>query len=194
MVQQLTPGPPLFLAGFSLGANILLKWLGERGNDLPETVVGACAVCSPLSLEACAARLEAEPMSRLYRWALIFRLKHLARAFARRHPGQLDDSQLHKIRTFWQFDEWITAPLHGYLNARDYWDRCSSLRFLDGVRRPTLLLNAVDDPFLDPRLLPPETAWVKTEFPLHGGHLGFVPRGGFDWLESRLLSFFSSLL
>lgn len=193
VVQQLLPGPPLFLAGFSLGANIVLKWLGERGSDLSEAVLGACAVCSPLSLAACAHRLEANPMSQLYRWALIYRLKQLARAFDARHPGRIDPARLEQIHSFWQFDEWVTAPVHGYASAQAYWESCSSLGFLASIRRPTLLLNAVDDPFLDPSLLPDPTPWVSTEYPPHGGHLGFVPSGRWDWLEARLFAFFSSL-
>lgn len=196
VVRGLLPGPALLLGGFSLGANILLKWLGERAEDVPGQVLGACAVCSPLDLAGCASQLEQDPVSRLYRWHLVGRLKRLAAELNRTFPGILSEVRLRQAKTFRDFDEHVTAKLHGFAGADDYWSRCSSLGFLAGIRRPTLLINARDDPFLARGVLEqvPRTPWLETEFPDSGGHLGFVGPGWQPWVEQRMVAFFVQTL
>ncbi len=187
VVTSLFPGPPLALAGFSLGANVLLKWLGERGRDLPGSILGACSVCSPLDLASCATRLDTSPLP-LYRVYLIGRLKAMARRFLVRHPSVLNGVDLSTIQTFWQFDHRITAPLHGFDDALNYYQRCSSLHFLEHIRVPTRLLNSRDDPFLGPLKWPRGTDWVRPDYPERGGHLGFIGPGWSHWLEDYLMA------
>jgi predicted alpha/beta-fold hydrolase len=181
--------------GFSLGGNVLLKWLGEQGERAP--VDAAAAVCVPMRLELCADRME-RGFSRLYLWRLARALRAKVRTKYRRRPGPLDLAAVARTRGFRDFDEIVTAPLHGFAGADDYYRRASSARFLRGIRRPTLVLQALDDPFMTPGVLPrrdqvSDAVWLET--PAHGGHVGFVAGAGAlgltprYWLDERLLAF-----
>jgi predicted alpha/beta-fold hydrolase len=108
-------------------------------------------------------------------------LRGKLRAKQHRFPVELDDSDYGRLKTFQHFDDRYTAPIHGFHDAEDYWARCSSRFFLESIRRPALLLNAVDDPFLAPECFPHALArkhdWVHLEMPAQGGHVGFVGSG-----------------
>jgi predicted alpha/beta-fold hydrolase len=183
------------LVGFSLGGNQTLKLLGELGDHVDERVVGAVAFSVPCDLAASTVRL-GEWQNRIYMARFMKTLRRKVVAKERLFPEQLALVGLDQMRTFQQFDDRYTAPLHGFRDARDYWQQCGSVQFLSAIRVPTLLVNARDDPFLAGRCFPEDEAaanprlWLET--PEHGGHMGFVTRGGRDgeyWSETRAAEF-----
>jgi len=185
----------LAAVGFSLGGNVLLKYLGERPGD--SALDAACAVSVPFDLAAGAARLE-RGMSPIYQWWLVRALRRKIRGKFRRMKAPIDLSALGLQQTFRQFDNYVTAPLHGFLDADDYYTRSSSKRFLKYIRTPTLILHAVDDPFLEPNAIPDAeelSPAVRFELSEHGGHVGFVGGGRpwrpEYWLEQRIPVFLS---
>ena len=191
-------GQPLALAGFSLGGNVLLKWLGERGGDLPPEVRSAAAVSVPFDLER-GSRFIERGFSRFYTRHFLRTLRAKARAKLARHPNLFDASALERAQTLFAFDDAVTAPVHGFADALDYYRRSSSIRFLHAIRRPTLLLSAHDDPFLPSAVLREVAAiaganpCIVAEFHQQGGHVGFIA-GRWPWspryyAEDRVLSF-----
>lgn len=188
--------PPLYAVGVSLGGNALLKWLGEQGDAATGVVARAVAVSAPLDLNACGDALE-RGFNRVYTAHFLVTLKAKARARLRHHPELCDPNRLVRANTIRAYDDIVTAPLHGYRDAEDYWRRCSSKPFLKTIRVPTLVLNARNDPFMPDHVLPgahEASEAVILEFPEQGGHVGFVA-GGFpgslDWLPRHILGFLS---
>lgn len=180
----------LTAVGFSLGGNVLLKYLGENGADNP--LDAACAVSVPFDLAVSAGRLE-QGLSRLYQWWLVHALRRKIRTKFRQQQAPIDLSRLHQQHTFRQFDGYITAPLHGFHDADDYYRRSSSKPFLQFIQTPTLVLHAVDDPFLGAEGVPAAdelSATVRLELSQHGGHVGFVsgrlPWRSEYWLDKRI--------
>ena len=173
------PGTPLALAGYSLGGNVLVKYVGERGERLPREVVGAAAVSVPFDLGRGARRIS-RGFSRVYQRFFLTSLRRKALAKLERFPDLADRERLRRARTLADFDDCLTAPLHGFAGADDYYHQSSALRFLGGVRRPTLLLSAVDDPFLPAEVLEEVAAVARgnpaleLEFTPRGGHVGFI--------------------
>jgi predicted alpha/beta-fold hydrolase len=197
------PDQSVMLAGFSLGGNVLLKWLGERGTGVPRQIRGAAAVSVPFDLEAGARQIE-RGFSRIYTYHFLRSLVMKARAKLEAYPGLFDDTRLTGARTLYDFDDIVTAPVHGFADAHDYYSRSSSLQYLPGVRVPTLLLSALDDPFM-PRetadtvmRLSEKSAWLLVEFYPQGGHVGFVggatPFRSHYFAEERLVQFLNSRL
>lgn len=193
------PGRPLVLAGFSLGGNVLLKWLGEQGSDAPPEVRAAAAVSVPFDLEAGSRHIE-RGFSRIYTRSFMQSLRRKALARLTRDPELFDLDNLLRARTLYDFDDAVTAPLHGFDSATDYYTRSSSIHFLTRIRRPTLLLSAVDDPFLPRSVLDDvvkmslKSAFLTVEHQVRGGHVGFVG-GHFPWrpdyyAERRVMEFF----
>lgn len=182
---------PILLVGFSMGGNVVLKWLGEQGSAVPSRVQAALAMSVPYHLGLCGQHLERTPLSRLYRWLLVRRLKERVLDLLERFPGPVDPDRVRRVRTFEEFDEHVTAPLYGFAGARDYWDRCSARFYLDRIRCHTLLVGALDDPFMPGDELPGigDHPWLRAEFTPHGGHLGFVGPGLFLWAEARVRQF-----
>jgi predicted alpha/beta-fold hydrolase len=184
-------GKPLHAAiGYSLGGNVLLKWLGETGESAP--LERAVAVSVPFRLEAAGQRLE-QGFSRLYQNHLMKKMRNGYKARFEMRPSPLD-VDVESLRTFWQFDDQVTAPLHGFAGADDYYRRCSSRQFLKSIARPTLILHAEDDPFMFPETVPGEeelSPQVTLELSRHGGHVGFI--GGSllptRWLEQRIIGY-----
>jgi predicted alpha/beta-fold hydrolase len=173
------PAQPLVMAGFSLGGNVLLKWLGEHGDTLPRQVVATAAISVPYDLERGARHIE-NGFSAVYNWHFLRSLKRKAAAKLAGHPGAFDADAMLRSRSLFEFDDAVTAPLHGFAGAHDYYSRSSSRRFLDGIRRPTLLLSSFDDPFLpaevlrDVAIVARKNAHLTVEFSNDGGHVGFV--------------------
>ncbi|MEE9275027.1 MAG: alpha/beta fold hydrolase [bacterium] len=192
---------PLLLAGFSLGGNVLLKWLGERGEGVPGHVLAAAAVSASFAPGACAAALDS-PRGALYRRSFIHYLREKFREIGRRHPGVIDPEKVRRMRTFAELDRWFTAPLHGFADERDYYERASSLGDLPRIRVPTLLLSAADDPIVPSDVFPREAVaaspWLRGALLPTGGHIGFVegrnPRAAGFWAEKRLLEFLAACL
>lgn len=188
-------GIPLYVAGVSLGGNALLKWLAEQGGAARPLVAAAAAVSAPLDLAAANASLM-RGFNRIYTRHFLASLIPGAIAKARRFPGLFDVAKARAARSLYDFDDVVTAPLHGFRGADDYYARCSAGPLLGGVEVPTLVLNAANDPFLPAAALPATNkvpAWVRLEVPRHGGHVGFVTEGlpgCLDWLPRRLLAHF----
>ena len=180
-----------FAVGISLGGNALLKYLGEQGADA--AVRKAIAVSAPLDLAAAARALDRGLSREIYTRIFLKTLKKKAFEKINRQMISVDTRRLLRARTFWEFDDAVTAPLHGFAGADDYWARSSSAPWLARIRISTLVVNARNDPFLPAAALdalgevPPN---VVLEFPHGGGHAGFPGRG--RWLARRVLEFLSS--
>jgi len=185
---------PLYTVGISLGGNMLAKWLGERAEDA-QFVTAAASVGSPLDLAAGGAAL-ARGFNRIYTQMFLATLKPKALAKARRFPGVVDVDRLRASRNLYEFDNEYTAPVHGFRNTDDYWNRASGKPWLHGVRVPHLVLNALNDPFVPAASLPRAdqvSSHVRLEQPAGGGHIGFVRGalpGRLDFLPQRLHEFF----
>ncbi len=174
-----SPEAPVVLAGVSLGGNVMLKFLGERGADLPPQLRAAAAVSVPFDLER-GCRYISRGVSRIYDRHFLRTLRAKAMAKFARYPGLFDASALAAARTLFEFDDVVTAPVHGFSSAHDYYSRSSAVSFISRIARPTLLLNAIDDPFLPPdvldqvRTIARGNPHLEFEFPERGGHVGFV--------------------
>lgn len=186
------------LIGFSLGGNITLKYLGERGTDLDPAIAGGIAFSVPCDLRSSAMRL-AHPANSIYMRRFLATLRQKVREKMKLMPGSLHDAGLDDISTFQEFDDAYTAPLHGFRDAEDYWHQCSSRRYLEGIRLPALLVNAKDDPFLAPECFPVKEArsspYLFLEIPSSGGHVGFLGRDATNryWMEARAVAFLSEI-
>ena len=177
------PLTPLYVVGYSLGGNVLLKYLGETGDD--SQVQAAAAVSVPFRLDQCADRLGLG-FSRVYQAhfmkQMVAYVKTKQRLFA--HKGMADRlstldqlGALDGMRTFWDFDDRITAPLHGFKGAQDYYTHSSSRYFLARIATPTLIIQATDDPFVFRHSLPESaelSPHIELELHAHGGHVGFI--------------------
>lgn len=183
------------LIGFSLGGNVTLKFLGEKGTRLDPRVGRAVAFSVPCDLASSSQHL-AHWSNRIYMQRFLSSLRRKMLEKIHRFPGQLEDLGLAGMRTFREFDEAYTAPIHGFRGAEDYWEKASSLPFLSEISIPTLLVNARNDPFLAPPCFPEEVSMKNPSFyleaPLNGGHLGFLPtrNGSLSGAEERALQFF----
>ncbi|MGY8627937.1 YheT family hydrolase [Chromobacterium violaceum] len=179
--------------GVSLGGSMLLNYLADDGQAaLP---LAAAAVSAPLDLVAASTRLDRGLGKLLYTRMFMDTLKPKAMASLQRHPGLFDGARLSRARTFIEFDDLVTAPIHGFGTALNYWTQASSKPRLGQIARPTLVLNARNDPFLPESALPDASQVspaVTLDFPSDGGHVGFATGpfpGRIDWLPQRLLAF-----
>jgi hypothetical protein len=196
------PARPIGIVGFSLGGNQLVKWLGESGTAVPEAVRAAVAVSVPFDLEACAVALDGPGFwPWVYRERFLLRLRRKALQKAREHVGAIDAAAVARSRTFSAYDGLVTAPIHGFSSARDYWRRCSSAQFIGGVRRDLLLLSADDDPLVPAGSIPVSAArenpGVTLEVTPGGGHVAFVsgsPLRPAFWAEERAIDFLAGRL
>jgi len=180
--------------GISLGGNALLKLLGEQGSKA--TLEKAVAISAPLDLAAAGRNLDVGLSREIYTRIFLRSLKRKTLEKITRQNISVDAARLRRARTFWEFDDTVTAPLHGFLGADDYWARSSSGPWLGKIRIPTLVINARNDPFMPEAALDAlkdsgqVPANVVLEFPRTGGHAGFPGRG--DWLARRVLEFLSA--
>ena len=190
---------PVALVGFSIGGNILLKYLGEEGSNISSQIRAAVAISVPMDLANSAEQL-ADPRNAIYMSYLLKPLRARILEKATRFPGDFDTTGLDKMRTFREFDDRFTAPFHGFSSVEEYWEHASSLRFLDTIALPTLALSALDDPFLSPGCFPTEQASASQhlflETPKHGGHVGFISGFGLKttWAEQRVPEFLAPYL
>ncbi len=189
------PSVPRYASGVSLGGNALLCWLGQQNRSATEFVSKAAAVCAPLDLAACGHHL-AQGFNRLYTHHFLWTLKSTALQKLKRFPGVYDGQRVRAARNLYQFDDEVTARLHGFENAADYWRRASAKPWLRSIVVPTLVLNARNDPFIPGSVYPgpAEVApAVVLDLTVAGGHVGFVTGrfpGNLDWLPHRLIHFF----
>lgn len=194
-LRLLFPARPRYAVGVSLGGNALLKWLGEREAEADDCLDAAAAISAPLDMSACGHHL-GRGFNRVYTRHFLQTLKRNAAAKLRRHPGLFDERRMRAAHNLYEFDDVVTAPLHGFMGADDYWRRASSKPWLPAIRLPTLLLNARNDPFLPAGTLPAAgqvAASVQLDYPREGGHVGFVTGslpGRLDWLPQRILHYF----
>lgn len=191
-LQQHYPGTLLAAIGYSLGGNVLLKWLGETAADNPLRC--AVAVSVPMLLNKSADRMR-QGFSRFYQWYLIKQLKHkLIRK--QLQTGVLKHVDMNSLKDFWSFDDKVTAPLHGFKSAEDYYEKSSCRQYLNAIAIPTLILHAKDDPFMDTTVIPHDhelSSQVTLELSEQGGHVGFIggaiPWFSRSWLLQRIPEF-----
>jgi len=186
------PEKPIAAVGFSLGANVLLTWLGRTGENNPLTT--AVAISVPFDLSKCVERLQ-QGFSRAYDQFLLRTLTKTLKLKIKKHPD-LQYLSKKTFKTLRDFDEHVTAPLHGFLNAEDYYAQSNSKQYLKNISKPTLIIHSADDPFLGSDNIPTKAecsthiTFEKTE---HGGHLGFIsgsrPWNTAYWLEERVVKF-----
>ncbi len=192
-------GTPMVTVGISLGGSALLNWLGRAGQEASATVSAVATASVPLDLMAAGLAID-RGFNRIYAWHFLRTLKPKAIALAARFPGRIDAARVARATTMREFDDAVTAPLHGFADVDDYWTRGSSKPWLRGVAVPTLVLNARNDPFVPGISLPSAaevSRWVHLEQPPAGGHAGF-PDGRFPgsgaWLPRRLAAFLATAL
>ena len=186
-LRERAPGK-LYAAGYSLGGNVLLRWLGESQHQA-EVLDAACSVSAPLDLAQGGSALSTG-FNRFYTHMFLQTMKPKCLAKLAQFPGLFGRDAMLAARDLHSFDDVVTAPLHGYRDADDYWDRASAKHVLTDITVPTLVLNAQNDPFLPGRHLPRTASkQVVLDYPLQGGHVGFAAASGNDWLPRRLLHF-----
>jgi predicted alpha/beta-fold hydrolase len=194
------PRSPFFLAGVSLGGNVLLKFLGEQGGDLPQEIRAAAAISVPFDLARSSVHID-RGFSRVYQASFLRSLRRKAALKQAAFPERVAVGDLERLRTLYGFDDVVTAPLHGFADAEDYYTRSSAIGWIARIQLPTLLLSAIDDPFLPPdvlddvRLVARANPHLHLEFVERGGHVGFIG-GRLPWrpvyyAERRMLDFFT---
>ena len=187
------------LVGFSLGGNLTLKYLGERGAGLDSRIRAAVAFSVPCDLAAGADHID-RPGNWIYRTRFLHDLRKKTRRKQALFPGALDFDGLARVATLRAFDDAYTAPINGFADADDYYAQSSSLRYIPGIRIPALLISAADDPFLPEACYPVEAArghpHFHLEVPRYGGHIGFVAfdEAGLYWSEQRAVGFLEEVL
>lgn len=183
------------LIGFSLGGNLTLKYLGEQGHNMYPVINRSVAFSAPMNLKTSCDQLS-QPSNWIYtrRFLKSLKLKVLAKA---KVVSGIDSSHVAKIKSLVEFDNYYTAPLHGFRDALDYYEQCSSIRFIEAIQRPTLIVNALNDPFLSPECYPDQirNPNLTIHYPAHGGHVGFTlfNKNGLYWSEQKALQFISNL-
>lgn len=198
-LQKSWPQSPLFVVGFSLGGNVLLKWLGENEAQARSLVRAAVVVSVPFDLGVAAQNIDSG-LGRLYGQNFLSTLKQKILEKATAHPGLIDPKVVHNIKSYIQFEDEVFAPIHDFKDAKNYWRRCSAQHFLSGIRCETLVIHAEDDPFLPGDDLPIkqlyQSKYLHPEISKKGGHAGFIqgnrPWQPRYWAESRALQFLSS--
>lgn len=192
------PQSPLFAVGYSLGGNVLIKYLGETGTENP--LLGAVAISVPFELQKVVTHLN-RGAARIYQWWLLRSLRADTQQKFQQIQAPIELGNVKKLRTFWEFDSQITAPLHGFSDVHDYYRQASSRQYLSKIAVPTLILQARDDPFVPADALPkPQelSPAVKLELTAKGGHVGFVtgklPWQPKYWLEHRVVRYLQGYL
>ncbi|MEL6867911.1 MAG: alpha/beta fold hydrolase, partial [Bacteroidota bacterium] len=189
----------LVLVGFSLGGNVTLKYVGERGSDLPDLLKAAVGVSVPCHLESSSYQLM-KGFNQLYLKNFLRDLKAKVRAKEPQYPGAMDYEAAYNARNFIEFDDVCTGPINGFKGAVDYWTKSSCLQFLPNIKIPALLLNARDDSFLSDLCYPVKLAQAHShlhlEIPKYGGHVGFGPGDQqMDyWSDRRIYEFVEQVL
>jgi predicted alpha/beta-fold hydrolase len=198
LLRAREPDVPLFVVGYSLGGNALLKWLGEQGTNA--RVDAAVAVSVPFLLNRAADRME-KGLSRIYQWELMQRMRRSVLAKSERIALPIDIENVPRLRTFREFDDGVTAPLHDFAGVDDYYRRASARQYLGGVTVSTLVIHSLDDPFMSTDAVPTAQELSSTttlELYPHGGHVGFVsgalPWRPRYWLEQRIPDYLAAQL
>ncbi len=194
------PNRPLCAAGVSLGGNALMKWLGEQSSSASAVIDAAAAVSPPMDVAACGAWLDQGANQKIYTQHFLRTMKQQGEARLARFPGLFDATRMRRASTLREFDDTVTAPLHGFNGVDDYWQRASALPLIRHIALPTLLLMPRNDPFLTAACYPTPAqcpAAITLETPASGGHVGFSGGSGAHrdlWLPTRIINFFAQSL
>ncbi len=185
------------LIGFSLGGNLTLKYAGEQGDAISSKIKRVATFSVPLNLRSSCEKISA-PSNWMYSQRFLKSLKKKVADKSKLMP-EIDVSKLGEVKTLLEFDNTYTAPLHGFKDALDYYTQCSAIRFVSSIQRPTLIVNALNDPFLSADCYPTEFdkhPHLTFEYPKRGGHVGFAlfNKNGLYWSELRALDFIQSTL
>ncbi|MCX6543040.1 MAG: alpha/beta fold hydrolase [Acidobacteria bacterium] len=188
--------PSMAVAGYSLGGNLALRLAGLLGDNAPAWLRAICAVSPTLELGACMDAME-RIRNRLYEWDFMRSLRRRIRRKALMHPGSYDVTGLWRIRSIRAFDDRFTAPHYGFKDAADYYYRAASMRVVDQIRVPALIVAAEDDPFIpvepfrDPKVT--GNPHIALRITRHGGHCGYIENAndGYDgyWAEQQVVEF-----
>ena len=195
--KSLNSNTQLYVIGISLGGNALLKWLGEQGKKACHLIDGVATVSVPLDLAAAGKALDSG-FNQIYTQHFLGTLKKKVLKKLDNFPGLFDAVAVAECTTLYQFDNLVTAPLHGFSNTDEYWTLSSSKPWLKHIQVPTLVINARNDPFMPSSFLPVQTdvsCSVLLEFPAEGGHVGFLSSpfpGNLTWLPQRIVRFFDN--
>ena len=185
------------LIGFSMGGNLSLVYLGQQGSRVLNKISKCIVFSVPCDLKSSAEKL-AEWNNKIYMWRFLHYLHEKIKKKMELFPGQIDDHDYQQVKNFKDFDDRYTAPIHGFRDAEDYWEKCSSRFFIRDIKIPALIINAQNDPFLTPACFPhkqcEENPVVTLEAPMEGGHVGFVEfnRSDIYWSERRAVAFLNS--
>ncbi|MDF3037009.1 MAG: alpha/beta fold hydrolase [Paucimonas sp.] len=194
MLERARSASRLYVCGVSLGANALLRWLGESGSKAG-FVDAACAISAPLDLAGSGTALM-HGINKVYTWIFLQTLKPKCLKKLEQFPGLFNRDRMMKANNLYDFDNAVTAPVHGYRDTDDYWNRASACRVLDDITVPTLVMNARNDPFLPAKFLPYSSRGnIIIEQPKYGGHAGFATApfpGQTGWLPRRMVAFMES--
>jgi uncharacterized protein len=191
------PELPRYAIGVSLGGNALSKWLGEQGESANQWISAAAAFCPPQDLHEGAKALS-KGFNLIYMNNFLKTLKAKALKKLEQHPGLMSRERIIASKTFFEFDEEVTAKVNGFADCYDYWEKSSCKKFLASVRTPLLLVNPLNDPFLPAQALarPGQVSRsVQLYYPQHGGHVGFLQGafpGHLGWLPNTALNFFTT--
>jgi len=197
-VLETTEYDEIYLLGFSLGGNLTLKYLGEESTGLSDKIKATCAISTPCYLKTASHEL-ATGFNKVYTQNFVSSLRQ--KVYAKKQlleASGFDTSVVDNLTDLPSFDDVFTAPLHGFKDANDYYEQCSSLYFLNHINVPTLIINAANDPFLSKECYPykevAQNPLLELEVPSCGGHVGFYQfgQGNVMWSESRVLSFFKA--
>ena len=186
----------IYLYGISLGANIILKYLGE-GNDVPKEIKAGIAVSVPCNLSGSSKELHAFK-NKLYHDRFLKPLVKRLEYKQQRFPNSIKREEIKSIKTLYDFDNVYTSKAHGFKNAEDYYSKCASLQFLSNIKTPTLIINALNDSFLSPECYPVKDAKsnpdLHLEMPNQGGHAGFIDKNNVYYNEKRALKFINETI
>ena len=185
----------VYLVGFSLGGNLILKYNGDSLFSLSPKIKANVAISVPVDLKGSSISLKRFE-NILYRWRFLRTLSKKMHLKHQQFPNELDVAPLKKVKTLTDFDDFFTSKINGFKDAEDYYLKVSSKQFIPNISKPTLLINALDDPFLSESCFPISEANENSNFflmtPFHGGHVGFISKGVFYWSEIQILNFLNS--
>jgi predicted alpha/beta-fold hydrolase len=185
----------VYLVGFSLGGNLILKYNGDNLFSLSSKIKANVTISVPVDLKGSSiALMRSENL--LYKWRFLRTLSQKMYLKHQQFPEKLDIMPLKRVKTLTDFDEYFTSKINGFENAEDYYLKASSKQFISNISKPTLLINAIDDPFLSKSCFPIREAKESVNFhlmtPNYGGHVGFISSGDFYWSEYQILNFLES--
>ena len=196
VIKYLLPNyDSVYLVGFSLGGNLILKYNGDGLFSLSPKIKANVAISVPVDLKGSSISLK-RCENVLYRWRFIRTLSKKMHLKHQQFPNELDVAPLKKVKTLTDFDDFFTSKINGFKDAEDYYLKASSKQFIPNITKPTLLINALDDPFLSESCFPIVEAKENSKFnlmtPSYGGHVGFISKGAFYWSEIQILNFLNS--